>query len=93
MAGVTPRNVRIGIRRTSMRLEHEFWDALAAFAAREGLTVAKICTDISRRHGATGLSSAVRVAVLAYFRSRFELLERETVGRTRRRRRSKGGNA
>jgi predicted DNA-binding ribbon-helix-helix protein len=74
-----------------MRLEHEFWDALSAIAAREGLTAAKICTTLSRRRGATGLSSAVRVAVLAYFRFHFELLERQILGRARRRRRVPGG--
>ncbi|HSE77574.1 MAG TPA: ribbon-helix-helix domain-containing protein [Alphaproteobacteria bacterium] len=71
MSGVSPRNVRIGRRRTSMRLEAEFWSALAEMADRKGTTAAMLCTEIARRRGNYGLSAAVRVEVLNFFRSTF----------------------
>ncbi len=71
MSGVSPRNIRIGRRRTSMRLEEEFWAALAEMADREGTTAGVICTDIAKRRNSYGLSAAVRVEVLVYFRSAF----------------------
>ncbi len=68
MSRPRPRNVRIGKRRTSMRLENEFWDALSRMAQRQNTTVAAICTSVHRRRNGLGLSAAVRVKVLQYFR-------------------------
>lgn len=59
-------------KRTSMRLEPAFWDALEEIAQRESLTVSKLCTLLAERADATdadSLSSTVRVAVMEYFRT------------------------
>ncbi|NUB13697.1 hypothetical protein GAY28_13890 [Azospirillum brasilense] len=59
-------------RRTSMRLEPAFWDALTEIAQREGLTVSELCTRLAERVEAldtNSLSSAVRVYVMGYFRA------------------------
>ncbi|MBK3735695.1 hypothetical protein GAY29_21855 [Azospirillum brasilense] len=59
-------------RRTSMRLEPAFWDALEEIAEREGLTVSALCTRLAERVEAldtNSLSSAVRVYVMEYFRA------------------------
>lgn len=65
------RNVTVGGRRTSLRLEPEMWDALDEIAEREAVTLSEICTriDRARRHGASSLTAAVRVFVLSYFRA------------------------
>ena len=63
-----PRSVRIGGRRTSMRLETQFWDALREVAAREHSDIGEICTRIARDARHANLSSAVRVAMMAYYR-------------------------
>lgn len=64
-----------------MRLEAEFWSALAEMADRKGVTPGMLCTEIARRRGVYGLSAAVRVEVLTYFRDAFH-----DVARSRKRR-------
>ncbi len=68
MVSNVPRSVRIGGRRTSMRLESQFWEALREVAEREHSDVGEICTRIAKRARNANLSSAVRVAMMDYFR-------------------------
>lgn len=68
MGSNAPRSVRIGGRRTSMRLESPFWDALKDVAQREHSDIGEICTRIAKRARNTNLSSAIRVAMMAYYR-------------------------
>jgi predicted DNA-binding ribbon-helix-helix protein len=68
MVSNLPRSVRIGGRRTSMRLESQFWDALQDVAEREHSDVGEICTRIAKRTRHANLSSAVRVAMVDYYR-------------------------
>jgi predicted DNA-binding ribbon-helix-helix protein len=68
MVSNVPRSVRIGGRRTSMRLESQFWDALRDVAAREHSDVGEICTRIAKGARYANLSSAVRVAMMDYYR-------------------------
>lgn len=63
------RNVVVDGRRTSLRLEGEFWEALAELCRREGVTVNELCTMIERRHRASSRTAAVRAFVVAYFRA------------------------
>ncbi|CAO3453795.1 hypothetical protein [Azospirillum argentinense] len=66
------RNVCVAGKRTSMRLESAFWDALAEIARREKVTVSALCTRLADELdslSAGGLSSAVRVYVMEYFRA------------------------
>jgi predicted DNA-binding ribbon-helix-helix protein len=53
---------------TSISLEAPFWDALREVAARERLPVAALVARIDAERGDAGLSSAVRVWLLAYYR-------------------------
>jgi predicted DNA-binding ribbon-helix-helix protein len=68
MGSNAPRSVRISGRRTSMRLESQFWEALRDVAERERSDIGEICTRIAKRARNTNLSSAVRVAMMAYYR-------------------------
>lgn len=54
-------------RRTSVRLEPEFWAALDDICRREGLTLSDLCHRIDRTRR-TGLTAALRLHVVAYFR-------------------------
>ncbi len=63
------RNITIGGRRTSLRLEPALWDALDEACRREGLTRHELCTRIDRRRLASTLTAAVRVFVVSYFRA------------------------
>jgi predicted DNA-binding ribbon-helix-helix protein len=69
------RNVIAGRGRTSMRLEPEFWSALAEICQRErvriGTLIRRIETEAGdeAQVGEGGRTSAVRVFVLQYFRA------------------------
>jgi predicted DNA-binding ribbon-helix-helix protein len=58
-----------------MRLELYSWDALKEICEREGLTLNELCTMIDKRRGVMGLTAAIRVMILGYFR---ESLARES---------------
>jgi|OM-RGC.v1.027190944 predicted DNA-binding ribbon-helix-helix protein len=62
------RNVTVGSRRTSMRLEPQMWDALESIARLEGMTINNLCTQIDFRRRKTGLTSATRVFIVSYYR-------------------------
>lgn len=59
---------------TSISLEQPFWDALKEAAEKEGKTTAAIVAEIDEKRGNSGLSSAVRMWILAYFRGRHAVL-------------------
>ena len=65
---IAPRSVWIGGRRTSIRLEPEFWEALSHIAKREGTDAPGVLLEIERIHGRSRFASKVRVAILNYFR-------------------------
>ena len=46
---IQPRIVRLTGRRTSVRLEPEFWDGINDIAAREGLSPAQLLQNIEKR--------------------------------------------
>lgn len=65
---IPPRSVWIGTRRTSIRLEPEFWEALDEIARIEHTDACGVLVEIERIHGRSRFASKVRVAILSYFR-------------------------
>jgi predicted DNA-binding ribbon-helix-helix protein len=65
---IAPRSVWIGRRRTSIRLEPEFWEALSQIAKCEATDMPGVLLEIERIHGRSRFASKVRVAILNYFR-------------------------
>lgn len=63
------RNVTIGGRRTSMKLEPGMWDALDEICHREKMAIHEVCTRIARDHKGYNLTAATRAFILAYFRA------------------------
>jgi predicted DNA-binding ribbon-helix-helix protein len=63
------RSFTIAGHRTSISIEAPFWDALRQAAEARRTTVAAIVAAIDKERGASGLSSAVRVWVLDFFRN------------------------
>ena len=63
------RNINATGGRTSMRLEPEFWDALAEICQRESLVQAELIRTIEQRSSTVSRTSAVRVHILQYFRA------------------------
>ncbi|MDG3444584.1 ribbon-helix-helix domain-containing protein [Nitrospirillum amazonense] len=65
---LVPRSVRVGNRRTSMRLEPQFWIGLDLLARQENCQITELLDIVDRnRDQQTSLSSAVRVLVVSYF--------------------------
>jgi predicted DNA-binding ribbon-helix-helix protein len=62
------RSFTIGGHRTSISLEAPFWEALKASAAEEGVPVSRLIARIDADRAGCGLSSAIRVWLLARFR-------------------------
>ena len=63
------RNVRIGPKRTSVRLEPELWKALEEMAQRENCDINEICKRVAEnRSDVGGFTSALRVHIVNYWR-------------------------
>lgn len=69
------KNVIVNGRRTSMRLDRETWVSLADICDKEGMNIHELCSKIDRVRGKSGLSSATRLFVLTYFRSKLNQYE------------------
>ncbi|MDP6389349.1 MAG: ribbon-helix-helix domain-containing protein [Alphaproteobacteria bacterium] len=65
-SALVSRIVWIGERRTSIRLEPAFWDALEEVCAREGMTTHEVCTMVAARIGHYRLTGVIRVFLLSY---------------------------
>ena len=63
------RSFKIDGHRTSISLEEPFWEALKDVAAAERQPVSKLVREIDTARGASGLSSAVRIWLLAHYRA------------------------
>ncbi len=64
------RNITVGGRRTSVRLEPEMWRALREISTRENCSIHELCTLISfRKNKRTSLTAAIRVFLMLYFRA------------------------
>jgi predicted DNA-binding ribbon-helix-helix protein len=63
-----PRNVKVFGRRTSMRLEPAFWEAMEDIAWRENTTVDALFDKVALSPHRGNLTSAIRLFVLAYLR-------------------------
>jgi predicted DNA-binding ribbon-helix-helix protein len=64
------RSFSIKGHRTSISMEAPFWEALQQVAARENTSLAGLIAAIDKSRGSAGLSSAVRVWILDYYRTR-----------------------
>lgn len=74
MSRPVKRSFSIKGHRTSISLEQPFWDALRDAAAEQKLTLAGLVAKIDdARAGKSGLSTAVRIWILDYFRRRADL--------------------
>ena len=61
-------NVVVAGRRTSVRLEPAMWDALQDIARRRQATVHDLVTDIDRNRTTSGLTAAIRVYIVNFYR-------------------------
>ncbi|WP_374626775.1 ribbon-helix-helix domain-containing protein [Devosia sp.] len=64
------RSISIAGHRTSIAIEPEFWVGLEAMASARGMPMAALIRDIDETRDVPNLSSALRLAVLAWYRDR-----------------------
>lgn len=64
------RSFSIKGHRTSISLETVFWDALKDAATAEHVPLATLIAGIDAERGTAGLSSAVRIWILNYYRNK-----------------------
>jgi predicted DNA-binding ribbon-helix-helix protein len=62
------RSLSIASHRTSLALEPEFWAALEARAAARNISLSTLVRQIDEARSQPNLSSAIRVAVLGWYR-------------------------
>jgi predicted DNA-binding ribbon-helix-helix protein len=74
---IRKRSVVFGPRKTSISLEDEFWQALREIARSRQISTGELVGVIEIERGRANLSSAIRVFVLEYYRSR--LLETKLI--------------
>jgi predicted DNA-binding ribbon-helix-helix protein len=67
---VEKRSLTIAGHRTSIAIETEFWAGLEAMALARSKSIAALIAEIDQEREAPNLSSAVRLAVLAWYRDR-----------------------
>ena len=60
------RSINLAGHATSLALEPEFWDALAARTAARGVSLTALIAEIDAGRGARPLASACRVAALGW---------------------------
>ncbi len=72
MSRPVKRSFQIRGHRTSLSLEEPFWDALKEIAVEKKLPLAQFVEtiDIARNATASGLSGAIRLYILDYYRQR-----------------------
>ena len=63
------RSLTIAGHRTSIALEPEFWTGLEAVAAAENLPLVELIRRLDQARGGPNLTSALRIAVLEFYRS------------------------
>ncbi|MFZ0056679.1 MAG: ribbon-helix-helix domain-containing protein [Pseudolabrys sp.] len=67
---VIKRSIFINGRKTSVSLENEFWAGLHDIAKSRKTTAAELVGEIDRQRTTVNLSSAIRIYVYNYFRSK-----------------------
>lgn len=61
------RNVTVGGRRTSVRLEPAMWEALRHICRREKRSLNDLVTEVDQGRTSSSLTAALRVYLLKYF--------------------------
>lgn len=70
------RSVSIAGHPTSISIEEPFWQALRGIAAERGQSLAGLIAAIDGERAAeANLSSAIRLAVLAWYQNRLEAMD------------------
>lgn len=70
MVNLVSRNINIGDKRTSVRLEKYMWEGLKDIAKRENMSIHELCTTIhSQMNSKTSFTASLRVFIMLYFKA------------------------
>ena len=67
---VVKRSIVVAGHKTSVSLEEAFWNGMKEISAARGLTLSELVGEIDGGRAQGNLSSAIRLYVLNYFRTR-----------------------
>ena len=70
MSRILKRSIMIAGHGTSVSLEPEFWEGLKELAHHRRITLAQLVAGLDAERQEGNLSSALRLAVLAFYRDR-----------------------
>jgi predicted DNA-binding ribbon-helix-helix protein len=77
MRSAPSRSIWIGNHKTSVRLEPTMWAALNDIPAERGKTVHDVVLEINRGRKGIGLTAAIRVFIVEYYREALERCRKE----------------
>ena len=77
---VVKRSIFLAGHKTSVSLEDDFWSALKEIASDRHMTLSELVGSIKAQRQHSNLSSALRLFVLDYYRSKAEKLNNEILG-------------
>ena len=69
-SSVVRRTIMIGDHRTSVSVEDAFWNSMKEISGQRDMTLSQLVGEIESNRQQGNLSSAIRLFVLDYFRSR-----------------------
>ena len=67
---VAKRSIIVGGHKTSVSLEDAFWSGMKEISRQRDMTLSELAREIDSNRQQGNLSSAIRLFVLDYFRSR-----------------------
>jgi predicted DNA-binding ribbon-helix-helix protein len=67
---VVKRSIVVAGHKTSVSLEEAFWNSMKEISASRGMTLSDLVSEIDQGRKQGNLSSAIRLYVLDYYRSR-----------------------
>ena len=67
---VAKRSIIVGGHKTSVSLEEAFWNSMKEISRQRDMTLSELASEIDSNRQQGNLSSAIRLFVLDYFRSR-----------------------
>ena len=67
---VAKRSIIVGGHKTSVSLEEAFWNSMKEISGQRDMTLSELVGEIDSNRQHSNLSSAIRLFVLDYFRTR-----------------------
>jgi predicted DNA-binding ribbon-helix-helix protein len=72
---VVKRSIVVAGHKTSVSLEEAFWTSMKEISASRDMTLSDLVSEIDKGRNQGNLSSAIRLFVLDYFRSRAQAVD------------------